>query len=344
MARRRLTPVQTPVRTPADADAPPGAQPGAGLETKAFGLATQVSRAPIAQVAGEASATAALEALTDDMARARAEGRMVIGIPLRDVRADHLDRDRLPRADDEDMQALRESLRAHGQRTPIEVTPLTDGSYGLISGWRRLTALAQLHEQTGDARFASVRALVRTPETAGDAYVAMVEENEIRLGLSHYERARIVALSADRGVFESERAALRALFGNVSRAKRSKIGSFLAVYRALDAQLRFPHALGERLGLRLAKEISDDRAAARALRKALEQAAAETPEAEQRAIEQALTAPKAASQPDPAPETVPGITVGAKRKGPAMQVTVTGPRVDAALHRAILDLVERWPR
>lgn len=144
----------------------------------------------------------------------------------------------------------------------------------------------------------------------------MVEENEIRLGLSHYERARIVALSADRNVFESERAALRALFGNVSRAKRSKIGSFLTVYRALDAQLRFPHALGERLGLRIAKEISDDRAAARALRKALEQAAAETPEAEQRAIEQALTPPKAAPQPDPAPETVPGHHRGRETQGP----------------------------
>ncbi|MHA3980930.1 hypothetical protein ACW9UR_25040 [Halovulum sp. GXIMD14794] len=335
MARRRLTPVESP------ADAP--AQPGAGLETKAFGLASQVSRAPIAQVAGEASATAALEALTDDMARARAEGRMVLDLPLGDVLADHLDRDRLPR-DDEDMEALRESLRAHGQRTPIEVTPLTDGRYGLISGWRRLTALSALLKETGDPRFASVRALVRRPETSGDAYVAMVEENEIRLGLSHYERARIVALSADRGVFENERVALRALFGNVSRAKRSKIGSFLAVYRALDAQLRFPHALGERLGLRVAKHVSDDRAAARALRRALEKANAETPEAEQAALEQALTPPKAAPAPEPAPapETVPGITVGAKRKGAGLQVTLTGPRVDAELHRAILDLVERW--
>ena len=170
----------------------------------------------------------------------------------------------------------------------------------------------------------------------------MVEENEIRLGLSHYERARIVALSADRGVFENERAALRALFGNVSRAKRSKIGSFLAVYRALDAQLRFPHALGERLGLRLATLVSEDTAAARAQRRALEKANADTPEAEQRALERALTPPKAA--PEPTPETAPGITVGAKRKGQGLQVTLTGPRVDADLHRAILDLVETWQK
>ena len=52
--------------------------------------------------------------------------------------------------------------------------------YGLISGWRRLTALQALHAETGEARFATVQALVRRPETAADAYVTMVEENEIR--------------------------------------------------------------------------------------------------------------------------------------------------------------------
>ena len=105
------------------------------------------------------------------------------------------------------MASLRESLRLHGQRTPIEVTPLVaEGHgaalpYGLISGWRRLQALKALHAATGEPRFATVQALVRRPETAADAYVTMVEENEIRLGLSHYERARVAALATARGVF-----------------------------------------------------------------------------------------------------------------------------------------------
>ena len=91
--------------------------------------------------------------------------------------------------------------------------------------------------------------MVRRPDSAADAYVAMVEENEIRLGLSQYERARIAALATERGVFPSEKAALLALFASASRAKRSRIRAFLEIYHALDGALRFPAALPERLGL-----------------------------------------------------------------------------------------------
>ena len=136
--------------------------------------------------------------------------------------------------------------------TPLAVA--ADGGalpYGLISGWRRLVALKALHAETGEARFATVQALVRRPETAADAYVTMVEENEIRLGLSHYERARVAALATERGIFESEKAALLALFATASRAKRSRIRAFLEIYHALDGCLRFPAQLPERLGLQL---------------------------------------------------------------------------------------------
>ena len=127
--------------------------------------------------------------------------------------------------------------------------------YGLISGWRRLQALKALHAETGEPRFATVQALVRRPETAADAYVTMVEENEIRLGLSHYERARVAALATARGVFESEKAALLALFATASRPKRSRIRAFLEIYHALDGVLRFPAALPERLGLALVERL-----------------------------------------------------------------------------------------
>ena len=126
-------------------------------------------------------------------------GRLVLDVGLDAIAPDHLVRDRLP-AEDADMEALRESIRAHGQRTPVEVTPLQGAlPYGLISGWRRLAALRALHAETGDPRFATVQALVRRPETAAAAYVSMVEENEIRLGLSQYERARVAAIAAERG-------------------------------------------------------------------------------------------------------------------------------------------------
>ena len=216
------------------------AAPGAGLETRA--LFPRPPAAPIARVAAEAASAAALEEMAETLQRARDEGRMVVDLALDAIVPDHLSRDRIP-LDDDDMAALRKSIRAHGQRTPVEVTPLAvaaDGGplpYGLISGWRRLAALKALHAETGDPRFASIRALIRRPETAAAAYVAMVEENEIRVGLSQYERARVAAIATRRGIFESENAALAALFATASRAKRSRIRAFLDIYHALDGSL-----------------------------------------------------------------------------------------------------------
>lgn len=220
---------------------------------------------PIAQVAGDSSLKAAVEELADEIRTARREGRLVQALPLEVVDDGYLVRDRMPAAaTDTEMAALVASLRARGQQTPIEVVELGEDRYGLISGWRRLAALRTLLEETGDSRFRTVQALLRRPENASDAYLAMVEENEIRVGLSYYERARIVARAAEQGVYPDETAALRGLFVAASRAKRSKIGSFTVLYHALDDMLRFPSAIPERLGLSLVKTLRDDpRAAAR---------------------------------------------------------------------------------
>ena len=75
---------------------------------------------PIARVAGEASATAALGELSAAMDSARREGRMIETLPLEAVDAGYIMRDRLVQEDD-DMEALMASLRARGQQTPVEV-------------------------------------------------------------------------------------------------------------------------------------------------------------------------------------------------------------------------------
>ena len=243
--RRRLSPAQ--------AENTALIQPS---EPKSLRPALATAAPPIAQIAGDASATAALHAVAQELESARREGRLVQRLPLTAIDAHYLVRDRLLRDDDE-MTTLMDSIRQHGQRMAIEVTELAPGHYGLISGFRRLTALQQLFAATGEAQFGTIKALLRRPETAGDAYVAMVEENEIRLGLSYYERARIAAKAVESGVFDSDRQALQRLFGTASKARRSKIGTFMQIYRALDPVLRYPAALPERLGLLLARALQD---------------------------------------------------------------------------------------
>jgi ParB/RepB/Spo0J family partition protein len=323
--RKRLTPLGM-------TDAPPM------LETKAFFSSNPPGHAapraaPIADMAGAAAATAAMEELAETLRQISEEGRMVLSLPLEQVQADYLIRDRLV-LDDEEMSALVESLRIRGQQTPVEVTDLGAKRYGLISGWRRLAALKQLHDETGDAKFGSVLALVRQPRQSADAYLAMVEENEIRAGLSFYERARIVARAGEAGAYEDDRAALRGLFGAVPRARRSKIGSFLAVVRALDGVLRFPGAISERLGLRLAQALETDPGLGARIRADLEAQPAGDAAAETARLLRALAMEKQSrSAGAETSEPLPGLRIRVQ-KG---RLVLEGPRVDAALRARLED-------
>lgn len=307
--------------------------------------------APIADVARDASSAAALEEMAETLARAREEGRMVLVLPLAEVETGYLVRDRIA-VDTGEMQVLKDSLRARGQQTPVEVADLGQDAegvprYGLISGWRRCRALSELHAETGEARFAQVLALLRRPAEASDAYLAMVEENEVRVGLSYYERARVVARAVDQGVFATERDALRALFHAASRAKRSKIGSFLGLVEALDGALSHPETIGERQGLALARMIETDPGFGAELRARLEAARAQTPESEQELIAEALAAKEAAPArkeahpPEPAKrpgpsgtEIRPGLWCQAGKDG---QLTLSGPAMTPELRNTLLD-------
>ena len=303
--------------------------------------------APIAQVAGEAAARAALSDLADAVEDARAHGLMIEVLPLDAVDPGYLVRDRLVQDSDE-MAALMDSLRARGQQTQIEVVRLPRSgpgpSHGLISGWRRLSALRQLHEQTGEDRFASVRALVVRPETAQDAYVAMVEENEIRVNLSHYERARIALKAVQEGVYPSPRAALQGLYGTTTRSKRSKIGSFIGLVEALDGVLEHPAAISEKLGLALARRLSEDPGLADRLKTSLRGEPRPRPADEMRIIASAL------AQAAPAPRRtrrtgraggeplMPGVSLRFVEK--SNRIELAGPGVDAALHRALAEWIK----
>lgn len=316
MARKRLTPAN-----PMFLDTAPS-----GLETK-----SAFPPAPIADVARDAAATSAMAEMADTLRRAREEGLIVQRIPLAGITLDHLVRDRIVVEDDE-MAALVASIRERGQQAPVELMELAGGGYGLISGWRRCRALALLHAETGEDRFAAVLALIRKPAGAAGAYRAMVEENEIRVGLSFYERARIVLKAAEQGVYEDERAALKALFGTASRPKRSKIGSFLPVVRALGEVLRFPGALPERRGLALSRALAEDPGTALRLRQLIDKAPPATAEEEQALIDAVLAGqgPRTGSPrpPRPAPGPAVGTRVGEgiwMRTAAGGEVTLSGP-------------------
>ncbi len=372
MARRRLSPAITPaLASPAPSPAenvPRAEHSGSGSGAGSIsGARASFASAPIARVAGDAAESAALAEVTREVTQARETGRLVIELPLAEIAPDYLTRDRIP-ADDEEMAALKASIRTHGQRMPIEVTPLgqtgADGStlpYGLISGWRRLAALKALFAETGETRFATIRALIRRPENAQAAYVAMVEENEIRVGLSQYERARVAALSVQRGIFETEKAALLALFATASRPKRSRIRSFLEIYHALDAHLRFPAHLPERLGLKLVDEIRAGHS--EAIVRALGQGDPQTPEAELAILERLLqpvpakpaSAAEHASEsgperdpapkpiPKPAPERIlPDVTLEQALSGTTLTLKLRGrgvtPELAGEIHAVLLKL------
>ncbi len=217
-------------------------------------------KVPIAQVAKEVTAQAALEDLTNVLEETRARGLMIQELPLGDIDLQLLVRDRVEH-NQEEMASLMASLKSRGQQTPIEVVRLEHSpkgyAYGLVSGWRRMKALSELYNNGENSKFNSVQARIIQPETIAAAYTSMVEENEIRVNLSHYERARIVVEAMKQGVFDSQKQALKELFGNATRSKRSKIRSFVTLVENLDDILEHPSSISEKLGLSLVQKINE---------------------------------------------------------------------------------------
>lgn len=318
---------------------PPGSTAASGQEVSPvipkypLGIAPKpMSRAPIAQVAGDAAAQSALDDLADEMSDARRQGRLVQSIALDQITEDHLVRDRMV-LNSAEMDSLKASLRARGQQTPIEVVDRGAEGFGLISGWRRLQAFRALHAETGEAAFATIQALIKPIESVSDSYVAMVEENEIRASLSFYERAHLACEAARLGVYATPAEAVQVLFANATPARRSKISTFTRLHAALGPVLSFPAAIPEKLGLALVAALEADKSFATRLADMLRKTPRETAEAERTALERALKR----KSPAPAPKTqdiAPGITLEA-HKG---RVVLRGAGVTPALLRDL----ESW--
>ena len=181
-----------------------------------------------------------------------------------------------------------------------------------------------------------VLALVRRPESAQAAYVAMVEENEIRADLSFYERANIAITATNSGVYPTVKRAISGLFAHASSAKRSKIAKFVTLRESLGKALTFPAAIPEKLGLELAAAIEADRAVARRIADALRKTPPADAAAERKALERALRAPKGQGGGGPAAEgreIAPGVVLTAARG----RLVLSGKGVDDAFVAALQD-------
>lgn len=227
--------------------------------------------APIAQVAADSASHAQADGTDARAARARTEadaarlhsaqeqGLLMVELPLEQIDADAMIRDRLTMGEDE-MLELRQSIAAHGLRLPVEVfeldQPGRDGErYGLLSGYRRLLATRGLLELTEADKYRTIRAIIRPQADRANAFVSMIEENEVRENLSHFERGRIAVIAANHGAFANTEDAVDKLFATGSKAKRSKIRSFALIFEELGDMLQFPEGLTERRGLQLASAL-----------------------------------------------------------------------------------------
>ena len=290
------------------------------LETKSAVPAPR-ARMPIADVAGDTAGRAALEEVAREMTAAEEEGRIVKKLPLSSIAIHHLARDRMV-LDPDEMAALSASIAERGQQTPVEVVTLSGGRFGLISGLRRIEALRGLGAS-------HALALVKRPEDSREAYRAMVEENEIRAGLSFYERANIAVAAVGQGIYGDVRAAVQGLFAHAPKAKRSKILNFVTIHQTFGGSLTFPTAVPEHLGLALAKAIAADKGCAGRISAALKADPPGDAAHERRILEAALRRPAA---PGPVREEIaPGLRLERK----AGRAVLSGKAVDDAFLAAL---------
>jgi ParB family chromosome partitioning protein len=322
--------------------------------------------APIAQVAADTAQAADLRSAEEkaEIARNRADaqrlheaeegGLLIAEIAIEDIDDTALIRDRMS-LDAEELEELKRSIAAHGLRLPIEVFERNESGggkrYGLLSGYRRLRAVAALNELWGGERYDTIKAVIRDPEAMGGTFVAMVEENEVRADLSHFERGRIAVLAAKEGAFVNTEAAVDALFATASKAKRSKIRSFALIFEELGDMLVFPEFLREKDGLKVATAL---RAGAEArLRSALAELTAETPEEELAALNAALERltpapanPARGGRPKRTPasrtrNTDTGVRIDVEQEGRDWIIRMNGARLDQELMRDIANEIER---
>lgn len=277
-------------------------------------------------------------------------------VPLAEIDAEALPRDRTG-LDAEAFSELRQSILANGLRLPVELYPLPDSRtatsdfrYGLISGYRRYFACAELAE-AGEAGFDPIPALIREGVDAAEAYRAMVEENAVRAPLSPWETGHAIWQAWTSGFYPTIEAATDALHPGATRQKRARLRAIAWLVEELQDRLRLPERLTERQLRRLAEAWGDgyDKVICAAL-KATERAsfekqwAALTPLLDEHAEDRAnppRTAPRP-GRPRRVLKARPGLTIRRERTRDGYVLRCSGREATSTLLDEIFERIEQY--
>lgn len=217
----------------------------------------------------EAQIRAENDALAHEHVRLKKLGLITELVPLDQIDAAKLVRDRAQTADPE-LANMVTSIREIGLSNPIRIEEQADGRYELVQGYRRLAAYRALLAETGDAvQYGRIPAtIIAGGDTLERLYRQMVDENLVRKDISFAEMAQMAIMyAAEPQINEPEPARVVArLFGSANYAKRSYIRSFVGLMQTLGADLLFAPEIPRALGLTLAEKLLKQPGLAAAIR------------------------------------------------------------------------------
>ena len=281
-------------------------------------------------------------------------------IPLAEIDEGALTRDRSG-IGAEALTELKTSIAASGLRQPVELFTLSDPRisssgqphrYGLLSGLRRLMAFRDLHELTGQERYAAIPAFLRAPGSMAEALTSMVEENEIRESVSPWERGRIAWLAHRQGAFPTIEEAVAKLYPVANAVKRTRLRALAHLAEELDSFLTAPEQLSLRQCLRLSAALNAG--FGEAIRTALEESSLTDPQTQWQLLLPLLT--EAEHQPTATAAAAPPGRPGRPRRvfRPRETLTIrremtrdgwclhfTGREAKGALIDEVIDEIER---
>jgi len=313
MSKRRVFDIDFDDTTvPAGTDPAPAPEPRRGPMAAAI---SENAEALSARQKAEVAIRAENDRLAHEYVALKKNGQIVGPVPVAEIRAEKLIRDRVAERDPE-LDELKASIKAVGLSNPIHVEEVEDG-YELIQGFRRLSAYRELHAETGDETYARIPATLQARGAQVDVlYRRMVDENLVRRDISFAEMAQLAMSYGDRTgqTIGYGGDPVDVLYASAGRQKRSYIRHFAHLLRMLGDALKFPEAIPRATGLGLVKLLDTHQRAAGQLRALLQAHPDRNAQEELALLRQALAkgVPKPKKQ-KPAPKSSTRTTVKLNR-------------------------------